>query len=401
MTSVVVADRTAMHALGERLASQLVAGDLVVLAGSLGAGKTTLTQGLGRGLQVRGDVTSPTFVIARVHPSTVGGPALVHVDAYRLDSALEVDDLDLDASLEESITVVEWGAGKVEGLAEDRLVVEIVRRTGGEPAPDAGSSSDSSSDRARCAGESRTVTLTGPRAEMAGRRPRLRRRGGRLMLVLGIDTSSAVVVASLSDGTGVLASSTRPGAQAHGELLAPGIDEVLRASGRAPDDLTHVVVGVGPGPFTGLRVGIVTALVLGEALTIPVLGVCSLDVVAALAVGASTAASRSSPTPGARRSTSRATTLIAGRLTAPVVARPADLDEAVRVGPVVGAGAALYPDRFSDVRSTEPLAPVALAGVATAVVLGSSAYEVLDPTPMYLRRPDAVENAGRKRVTQS
>ena len=82
------------------------------------------------------------------------------------------------------------------------------------------------------------------------------------------------------------------------------------------------------------------------------------------------------------------------------MARPADLDESIRRGPVVGAGAGLYPDQFADVRDTGPLAPVALAGVATAVALGSAAYEVLDPTPLYLRRPDAVENAGRKRVTQ-
>jgi len=131
VTSVVVPDRDAMHALGERIAALLAPGDLVVLSGGLGAGKTTLTQGIGRGLRVRGDVTSPTFVIARVHPSTVGGPALVHVDAYRLASLDEVDDLDLDASLEDSVTVVEWGAGKVEGLAQDRLVVDIARPVGG------------------------------------------------------------------------------------------------------------------------------------------------------------------------------------------------------------------------------------------------------------------------------
>lgn len=160
MTSVVVADRTAMHALGERLAAVLRAGDLVVLAGSLGAGKTTLTQGIGRGLCVRGDVTSPTFVIARVHPSTVAGPALVHVDAYRLGSALEVDDLDLDASLEDSVTVVEWGEGKVEGLADDRLVVDVVRRTGADV--DVDPQADLDSD------EPRTVTLTGIGPRWAG-----------------------------------------------------------------------------------------------------------------------------------------------------------------------------------------------------------------------------------------
>jgi len=103
----------------------LRAGDLVVLTGGLGAGKTTLTQGIGAGLGVRGPVTSPTFVIARVHPSTVGGPALVHVDAYRLGGALELDDLDLDASLDQAVTVVEWGHGLAEGLAEDYLEITL------------------------------------------------------------------------------------------------------------------------------------------------------------------------------------------------------------------------------------------------------------------------------------
>ncbi len=111
--------------LGTTLGRMLRAGDLVVLTGGLGAGKTTLCQGIGSGLGVRGPVTSPTFVIARVHPSTVGGPPLVHVDAYRLHGALELDDLDLDADVEQSVTVVEWGHGLAEGLAEDRLEVVL------------------------------------------------------------------------------------------------------------------------------------------------------------------------------------------------------------------------------------------------------------------------------------
>lgn len=121
-----------MGALGERLAGVARPGDLLVLSGDLGAGKTTLTQGIGVGLGVRGPVTSPTFVIARVHPSLAGGPALVHVDAYRLGSLDEVDDLDLDASLAESVTVVEWGEGKVEGLSADRLEVVLHRAHGAE-----------------------------------------------------------------------------------------------------------------------------------------------------------------------------------------------------------------------------------------------------------------------------
>ncbi len=111
--------------LGRRLGGQLRAGDLVVLTGDLGAGKTTLTQGLGEGLRVRGPVTSPTFVIARVHPSLVGGPPLVHVDAYRIGGALELDDLDLDADVDGSVTVVEWGHGVAERLAEDHLEVVL------------------------------------------------------------------------------------------------------------------------------------------------------------------------------------------------------------------------------------------------------------------------------------
>lgn len=124
---VQVPDAEAMRGLGRSLAGQLAPGDLIVLSGELGAGKTTFTQGLGAGLGVRGAVTSPTFVIARVHPSTVGGPDLVHVDAYRLGGLEELDDLDLDASLDEAVTVVEWGEGLAEGLSESRLEVAIVR----------------------------------------------------------------------------------------------------------------------------------------------------------------------------------------------------------------------------------------------------------------------------------
>jgi tRNA threonylcarbamoyladenosine biosynthesis protein TsaE len=121
-----------MRAYGARLAARLRPGDLLVLSGPLGAGKTTLVQGIAEGLKVRGPITSPTFVIARVHPSLRQGPPLVHVDAYRLGGDLEVDDLDLDASLEESVTVVEWGEGLVEGLADDRLEIHIDREGGDE-----------------------------------------------------------------------------------------------------------------------------------------------------------------------------------------------------------------------------------------------------------------------------
>ncbi|GAA1563306.1 hypothetical protein GCM10009804_19960 [Kribbella hippodromi] len=116
-----------MQAIGNELAGQLRAGDVLVLSGDLGAGKTTFTQGLGAGLQVRGAITSPTFVISRVHPPLGDGPALVHVDAYRIGGFAELDDLDLDASLEDAVTVVEWGHGLAEALAPDRLDIVVTR----------------------------------------------------------------------------------------------------------------------------------------------------------------------------------------------------------------------------------------------------------------------------------
>jgi tRNA threonylcarbamoyladenosine biosynthesis protein TsaE len=137
---ITVPTAEAMRELGQRLAALLRPGDLVVLTGELGAGKTTFVQGIGAGLGVQGAVLSPTFVIARIHRG--GRVPLVHVDAYRLGSAAEIDDLDLDASLEESVTVVEWGEGLAERLAGGRLDVRIHR---GEGAGD----------------ETRTVELTG------------------------------------------------------------------------------------------------------------------------------------------------------------------------------------------------------------------------------------------------
>lgn len=130
--TLVLRDADATTALGRRLAGLLRAGDLLVLTGGLGAGKTTLTRGLGEGLGVRGAVTSPTFVIARIHPSLGDGPELVHADAYRLGGIAELDDLDLDADLDDAVTVVEWGAGLAEGLAEDRLEITLVADPGTE-----------------------------------------------------------------------------------------------------------------------------------------------------------------------------------------------------------------------------------------------------------------------------
>ncbi|MGI8900464.1 MAG: tRNA (adenosine(37)-N6)-threonylcarbamoyltransferase complex ATPase subunit type 1 TsaE [Nocardioides sp.] len=133
---VVAATAEGARDLGARLGGVLRAGDLVILSGDLGAGKTTFTQGIGAGLGVRGEVTSPTFVISRVHPSLSDGPALVHVDAFRVGGIGELDELDLDTTLEEAVTVVEWGESIAEGLAETRLEVRISRSRAGELAKD-------------------------------------------------------------------------------------------------------------------------------------------------------------------------------------------------------------------------------------------------------------------------
>ena len=163
-----IPDPDAMHAFGQDLAAVLRAGDLMVLTGPLGAGKTTFTRGLGEGLQVRGAVTSPTFVLARTHPSTVGGPPLVHVDAYRLASAMELDDLDIDFA--RSIVVVEWGRGLLDGITESWLDVEIERPLGASQAAPASAADTDDADADADAvaldlPEPRTVTVTahGPR----------------------------------------------------------------------------------------------------------------------------------------------------------------------------------------------------------------------------------------------
>jgi tRNA threonylcarbamoyl adenosine modification protein YjeE len=148
----------AMGELGARLAAVLRAADLVVLTGPLGAGKTTLTRGLGAALGARGQVSSPTFVLARTHPTTAG-PDLVHVDAYRLSDPVELDDLDLD--WDAAIVVVEWGRGMVDGISDSVLDVEITRATGADDAAADDTDPDDVPDEPRRV----VVTATGPRWE--------------------------------------------------------------------------------------------------------------------------------------------------------------------------------------------------------------------------------------------
>lgn len=169
--TVTVESAERMRDIGRRLAALLRPGDLVLLTGELGAGKTTLTRGLGEGLGVRGAVTSPTFVIARVHPPLDGAaarPPLVHVDAYRLGGGLEeMEDLDLDVSLPESVVVVEWGEGRVEELAEDRLHV-VIERAVGSPDPDQAGTGSTDDTGAEGADGARTLRVTGVGPRWAG-----------------------------------------------------------------------------------------------------------------------------------------------------------------------------------------------------------------------------------------
>jgi tRNA threonylcarbamoyl adenosine modification protein YeaZ len=221
------------------------------------------------------------------------------------------------------------------------------------------------------------------------------------MLLLVMDTSSAVITAAVHDGDSVVGHATEHGAQSHGELLAPVVERALAEAGAGPRDLTHVCAGVGPGPFTGLRVGIVTARVMGEALGIPVHGICSLDVLAFQAAAESgfTLADFAVATDARRKEVYLRTYSRGGRPASDaVVVKPADVATSVAAGPVVGPGAWLYPEVFVDAREPRELDGAAMAElVAGRIEIGTP---LLEPEPLYLRRPDAVENAGRKRVTQ-
>jgi tRNA threonylcarbamoyladenosine biosynthesis protein TsaE len=116
------------QALGERIGRVLKRGDVVILNGPLGAGKTSITQGIAKGLNVRGPITSPTFVISRIHPSLSDGPNLIHIDAYRVAFLSEIDDLDIDSDLANAVLVAEWGSGKVDSLIAPTCVIDLVRQ---------------------------------------------------------------------------------------------------------------------------------------------------------------------------------------------------------------------------------------------------------------------------------
>ncbi|MGH8824184.1 MAG: tRNA (adenosine(37)-N6)-threonylcarbamoyltransferase complex dimerization subunit type 1 TsaB [Jiangellaceae bacterium] len=199
------------------------------------------------------------------------------------------------------------------------------------------------------------------------------------MLVLALDTSTPAVTVALHDGTRLLAESATVDARRHTELLAPAVVAVLAEAGADRRDLTAVAVGVGPGPFTGLRIGLVTARILGAALSVPVHGMCSLDIIArrVAADGSFVVA-----TDARRREVYWAAYDAGGhRMRGPSVVAPAEVATDL---PVAGEGARLYPEAFPN--PVEPLYPRA-ADLAESVVSGSP--ELLPPEPLYLRRPDA------------
>jgi len=212
-------------------------------------------------------------------------------------------------------------------------------------------------------------------------------------VLLAFDTSSPTVTVAVHDGDDVVTEHVSERAMKHGEQLAPLIESALAAAGLVRQDLTAIGVGVGPGPFTGLRVGLVTARTLAHVLDLPVYGVCSLDVLAVEAVATGAVDAGFAVATDARRKEVYLATYDADghRLTGPVVEKPAAL---ATDGPVVGEGAMLYPEAFP--HRVDPARPS--AGWLARAVAGELA-ELRDPEPLYLRRPDAAVAHAPKRVS--
>ena len=218
------------------------------------------------------------------------------------------------------------------------------------------------------------------------------------MLLLALDTATPAVTVALHDGTSVVASAGQVDARRHGELLLPAVDRVLAEAGTRLDAVTGIVVGVGPGPYTGLRVGLMTADTFGLALGVPVHGLCTLDALAFEAADAGVSGpfvvatdARRKEVYWARYDDPRT------RTTEPAVDRPADLADAVAGLPAVGAGAALYPDTFPDVRGPAHVSAAALASLGSERLAAGAG--LLPPRPLYLRRPDAQVPKNYKVVT--
>ncbi|MBO1768470.1 tRNA (adenosine(37)-N6)-threonylcarbamoyltransferase complex dimerization subunit type 1 TsaB [Allobranchiibius sp. GilTou38] len=222
-------------------------------------------------------------------------------------------------------------------------------------------------------------------------------------MLLAIDTATSAVTAAVHDGTRTLASESVPDARRHAETLTPTIDSVMAHAGLTPQDLDAVAVGVGPGPFTGLRVGIVTATTLGLALGIPVHAVCSLDAIAhqiATQAGYGGHGEFLVATDARRKEVYWARyTVQAGAVVRhgePAVSVPAELDPALRALPAAGRGPLLYPAEFGPVVPVADVDAGALAGLVVHRL--EHGGELLPPTPLYLRQPDAQPSAKQKSV---
>ena len=212
-------------------------------------------------------------------------------------------------------------------------------------------------------------------------------------MLLAFDTATALVTVALHDGERVVVEHSSEQPMKHGEHLAPLISRAMDDAGIVRQDLTAIAVGVGPGPFTGLRVGLVTARTLGFVLQIPVYGVCSLDVIAAEVVGTGVASGSFLVATDARRKEVYLASYNEDgrRLAGPAVARPADV---ATTADVAGAGPAIYPEAFPS-----PIGPERPSAGWLAASVSEELVELLDPDPLYLRRPDAVAGAARKPVS--
>ena len=306
----------------------------------------------------------------------------MHVDAYRIGGIDELDDLDLDTDLDDAVTVVEWGEGVAEGLADERLELRLLRAVG-----DDGTGEDDDPREVRdprrsgCAGSTRGWTASS-RSIASDRAARPRH-----LLPAGLRRARrrrrTCVAELVSERT-----------MKHGEQLAPLIVRALETAGIGRRDLTAIAVGVGPGPFTGLRVGLVTARTLGFVLGIPVHGVCSLDVLAAEALGTGAVTSTFLVTTDARRKEVYWATYDAtgARLTEPAVDRPGRRGDRAPGG---GGGRGALPDGVP-VAGRADAAVRRLAGPRSRRGAGPESWS---PEPMYLRRPDAVAPGPPKAVS--
>ena len=218
------------------------------------------------------------------------------------------------------------------------------------------------------------------------------------MLVLGFDTATPAVSVALHDGERVIAGASALDARRHSELLMPMIAKIMADVGASRADLTAIAVGVGPGPYTGLRVGVMTARVLGSVLRLPVSGVCSLDVIAASAAPGSPAGPFLVATDARRKEVYWARYDAAGRrVDGPLVTQATAIPDAASL-PVAGAGGALYPEAFGELIG--PAYPDART-LCDLVARPAGLVPLLPPEPLYLRRPDAREPGPPKRVTPS